>query len=91
MITIGEIKKKIITLLNDNNILDSQFEAISMISFSLGINNQKAIIENDLEISNAENKTINKLLEKRINGYPLAYLINEKHFFNRDFILWNSF
>jgi len=62
MITIGEIKKKIITLLNDNNILDSQFEAISMISFSLGINNQKAIIENDLEISNEENRTI-----KRIN------------------------
>ena len=87
MITIGEIKKKIITLLNDNNILDSQFEAISMISFSLGINNQKAIIENDLEISNEENRTINKLLEKRINGYPLAYLINEKIFFNEKFFV----
>ena len=85
MITIGEIKKKLIKDLNDHKILDSQFEAISIISYSLGIDKKEVIIENDLEISNAQNKAINKILKKRLDDNPLAYIIKEKYFFNEKF------
>jgi len=87
MITIGEIKKKIIRELISKNIPDSQFEAISIISYSLRIDKKEVITENNFEISNKEKDLIYKILKERLEGNPLAYLINEKYFFNKKFYI----
>jgi len=87
MITIGEIKKKIIRELISKNIPDSQFEAISLISYSLRIDKKEVITENNFEISNKEKDLIYKILKERLEGNPLAYLINEKYFFNKKFYI----
>ena len=87
MITIGEIKKKIIRELISKNIPDSQFEAISIISYCLRIDKKEVITENNFEISNKEKDLIYKILKERLEGNPLAYLINEKYFFNKKFYI----
>ena len=87
MITIGEIKKKIIRELISKNIPDSQFEAISIISYSLRKEKKEVITENNFEISNIEKDSIYKILKERLEGNPLAYLINEKYFFNKKFYI----
>ena len=87
MITIGEIKKEIIRELISKNIPDSQFEAISIISYSLRIDKKEVITENNFEISNKEKDLIYKILKERLEGNPLAYLINEKYFFNKKFYI----
>ena len=62
MITIGEIKKNLISILNDHNIPDSQFEAISIIAYSLGLDHKEVITENDINISDESKKEFIKVL-----------------------------
>ena len=87
MITIGEIKKNLISILNDHNIPDSQFEAISIIAYSLGLDHKEVITENDINISDEGELRVFEILKKRLEGNPLAYLINEKTFFNKIFFI----
>ncbi len=87
MITIGEIKKNLISILNDHNIPDSQFEAISIIAYSLGLDHKEVITENDVNISDEGELRVFEILKKRLEGNPLAYLINEKTFFNEIFFI----
>ena len=87
MITIGEIKKNLILILNDHNIPDSQFEVISIIAYSLGLDHKEVITENDINISDEGELRVFEILKKRLEGNPLAYLINEKTFFNEIFFI----
>ena len=78
MITIGEIKKNLISILNDHNIPDSQFEAISIIAYSLGLDHKEVITENDINISDEGELRVFEILKKRIQfanstGYYLDW------------------
>ncbi len=87
MTTVGEIKIKVTTELNQHNVSDFQFEAISLIGHILGIKQTQVIVENQIELTNKQENDIKILLNKRIKGNPLAYLINEKFFYNEKFFV----
>ena len=87
MSTVGDIKKRVIEKLNQNKIADFQFEAISLIANVLCLKRSQVIIENQIKITNKQVSNINFLIEKRIEGKPLAYLINEKCFYNEKFFV----
>ncbi len=87
MTTVGEIKKTVIEKLNQNNISDFQFEAISLIAHILEIKDSQVITENQIKLNNKQLSEIKFLLEKRIKGKPLAYLTNEKTFYNEKFFV----
>ena len=87
MTTVGEIKIKVTAELNQHNVSDFQFEAISLIGHILGIKQTQVIVENQIELTNKQENDIKILLNKRIKGNPLAYLINEKFFYNEKFFV----
>ena len=75
-----DIKK--ILLENLKSITGSQAEQESQIMISYSSNN-----ENNLDINNSEvdQELINKILNERVKGKPLAKIINEKGFWKKIF------
>ena len=75
-----DIKKILLENLNSINATQAEQESQIMISYSS--NN-----ENNLDINNSETdqELINKILNKRLKGKPLAKIINEKGFWKKIF------
>jgi release factor glutamine methyltransferase len=76
-----------IKLLQENKISNPQLDSEILLS-SLIKRDKKHIILNPKEFLNIEeSKKFNKLIERRKNGEPIAYLINKKEFWKDEFFV----
>ena len=65
----------------DTPILDASVILCSL----LGIRREKLLASYDIEIDTQTEADFKKAVEKRINGYPVAYITGRKEFFGLDF------
>lgn len=77
---IDEAKKLLIKHLNPQ-------EARDIIHFVTGLNNQEQLINYKKELTDNEENKVKDILSKRINGYPLQYILGKWTFMGRDFSL----
>ena len=78
---ISKIFDNIVTTLKKNHIDNPVIVANRIISYASGKKNFNFISETDLNIDK-----INSIVEKRLEGKPLAKIINQKGFWNDDFL-----
>lgn len=82
-----EIYIKVINLLKSANIENPSNESMILISYVLKIPKHKIITQPELEISADKVKEILNLVNKRLEGFPIAYIVKNKEFFGLDFYL----
>lgn len=75
---IDEAKKLLIKHLNPQ-------EARDIIGFVTGLNSQEQLLNYKKELADNEEKKVKDILFKRINGYPLQYILGKWTFMGRDF------
>lgn len=68
---------------SETPILDAEI----ILSFAINKNREFLFMYPNYLISKEEIKIIENLKNKRINGYPIAYIIKKKNFFNIDFFV----
>lgn len=77
---IDEAKKLLIKHLNPQ-------EAKDIILFVTGLNSQEQLLNYKKELTDNEENKVKDILFKRINGYPLQYILGKWTFMGRDFSL----
>ncbi len=82
-----EIYLKVLNLLKSANIENPSNESMILISYILEIPKYKIITDPDLEISKDKEKSILNLVYKRLEGFPIAYLVKNKEFFGYNFYI----
>ena len=85
MKNLAYLKKFYKKKLMDAGIIDYDQETISLLSYSLKKSNIEIITENNFLVSENHLIQIDKFISKRIKGIPLAYITNERVFFNEKF------
>lgn len=80
-----EIYLKVLNLLKSANIENPSNESMILISYVLKIPKYKIITEPESDISADKVKEILNLVDKRIEGLPIAYIVKNKEFFGLDF------
>ena len=84
---IEDILNKGIKILRENKIASPQLDSEILLSNSIN-RDKKHIILNPKELLNSDqSKKFNSLIERRIKGEPVAYLINKKEFWNEEFFV----
>ena len=72
-------------ILADNNIEDASLEGEVLLRHILDINRVQLFSDLDINLSPAHEKTLDKLLERRIRGEPSAYITGHREFYGLDF------
>lgn len=81
MITLGHLHKDAIHLLSD--VSDSaRLDAELLIAYVLDIPRSRFITEPETPIDTDKLATVQKFLQRRRQGYPIAYLLGQKHFWD---------
>lgn len=62
-------------------------EASLLLGYVLGLSEAQVIAREDREVPPAEERRFRKLLERRLTGEPVAYLLGEREFFGRPFFV----
>jgi release factor glutamine methyltransferase len=73
--------------LRKSGIENPELEASLLLSSTLGINKTDIYAYPEREIEYNKVEMFNQLLERRLNGEPIAYILGEKEFFSRTFIV----
>lgn len=85
---IGEILTKTRKELEDKAEFNlANLEAEILLSFILNKPKEFLYSHPEKEISSSDNRKLNKLIKKRLCGFPVAYLIGHKEFYGLDFIV----
>lgn len=71
--------------LADKNIPDAALEGEILLRHVLGLSRARLFSDLDEDISLAQEAALNKLLERRIQGEPSAYITGHREFFGLDF------
>lgn len=85
--TILDILSEISIKLRNSQIENYQLEANSLISFVCKLDPSFIISHPEKKISKQQEKEIKKLAKLRCQGWPLAYLIKNKNFYQLNFIV----
>ncbi|MBE5821052.1 MAG: peptide chain release factor N(5)-glutamine methyltransferase [Clostridiales bacterium] len=80
--TINELKKYGIELLNKNNIQDSIVIVNILLEFCLNISKHQLIINSEDIVSKENELKFIECINRRINNEPLEYITNKKEFMN---------
>jgi release factor glutamine methyltransferase len=72
-------------ILADNNIDDASLEGEILLRHVLGINRVQLYSDPDDDVTPAQDKALNVLLERRIRGEPSAYITGHREFYGLDF------
>lgn len=83
--TLSETIIKVKDALEKAGIAGPALDAEVLISFSLKMERYRLIVENRRKITASEAVRINKLIERRIKGEPVAYITGKKEFYALDF------
>lgn len=62
-------------------------EALLLLGHVLGLSEAQVIAREDREVAPAEERRFRDLLERRLTGEPVAYLVGEREFFGRPFFV----
>ena len=85
---IGEILTKTRKELEDKaDFISANLEAEILLSFILNKPKEFLYSHPEKEISSSDNQKLNKIIQKRLRGFPIAYLIGHKEFYGLDFIV----
>lgn len=68
-------------------LLSSRLDAELLLRFVLGISIEKILLNPEFRIKNHEWEKYKKLIKKRKQGYPIAYLTGHKEFYGIDFFV----
>ena len=82
-----QLFSKITEIFKESKIENPANEALILISKILNLPKHYIISYPDLEISEEDAKKLIVLSEKRVSGYPMAYLTKNKEFFGLDFYI----
>lgn len=85
MVTISQLSTNLKILLKQNNIDDYIFETRCILEHALCIRHEKMIANPNLVLSDEQFSLVQKIAGKRINGYPLQYILGEWEFFGLPF------
>jgi release factor glutamine methyltransferase len=72
-------------VLADNNIDNAPLEGEVLLKHVLGINRVQLYSDPDDDVTPAQDKALNVLLERRIRGEPSAYITGHREFYGLDF------
>ena len=75
------------SILNDNQIDDSSLEAEVLLRHVLHIDRTRLFAEPDIELDISQEQEFFKLIERRCDGEPSAYITGHREFYNLDFIV----
>ena len=84
---IKQIKKEILDCLKRSNISNPHLESDLIISHVSSFSREDVIKYDEKELSKVEIRNIRKIVKKRISGWPLAYLLGYKYFYNQKFLV----
>jgi len=87
MKTIVELRQEIINSFQKANILNPILEAEVIISKILGVERYFIHLEPEKLVPEIKIEEINKIVERRLNLEPLAYLIEQKEFYSLEFFV----
>ena len=79
--------KRAVQSLNNVGIESSKLDAELILLSIFNKNRSYLHAHGDYELSKNELKKVNKMLKKRLQRYPLAYISGKKEFYGRDFIV----
>ncbi len=65
----------------------ASFETMQLVCATLGISEATLIAEGEAPISQNDWNRLDRMLQKRLQGYPLQYLLGEWGFYGRDFFV----
>lgn len=85
MMTYRDIIKNTVSKLNEASIEDADFEARILLQHCFNLSYMDYIVSGNNEAAEDKLLLMNKLLERRLNNFPLQYLIGEWDFFGRTF------
>lgn len=83
--TINEVYRKGTDLLIRNDIPDADFDARILLEFALDIDSTKFFISRGDEIAPKKELCYSELLERRVSGEPLQYIIGKWEFMGNEF------
>lgn len=82
-----EIRKNTAKLLSENGIEASAFEADVLIQTALDLDKTALIMKLEDELSEQQVQAISTVTSKRVEGYPLQYIVGSWEFYGRDFLV----
>ena len=85
--SVGDLLKRCRDVLQDANIDSASIEASLLICHVLEINKAQLYSYSERMVEYGKLLILEKLIKKRCNGYPLAYLIGEKEFYGLSFFV----
>ena len=62
-------------------------EALLLLSFTLNIEKEKVYLKERLELSDTQTQSFIETLNKRLNGYPLPYILKKREFMGLEFFI----
>ncbi len=85
MITVGEVISNFHH--NSNNLYISLLDSEILLSHILDTTRANLIVHPEILLTDEDYAEYKKLLQRRLNGEPIAYLTNKKEFFSREFYI----
>ena len=89
-LTLDEVFKKIFKTLKSEQIENPGLETNMIISYVLKMSNEKIFIQKERRIYKKTLNRIYKLINKRIKGIPMAYLLKSAYFYSNKFFVNNN-
>ena len=72
-------------ILTENNIEDAPLEGELLLGHALKISRTRLYLDLDHELSPRQEQTLWRLVERRLNGEPTAYITTHREFYGLDF------
>lgn len=85
MVTIKDLSTKVKSVFKQNNIENYIFESRCLLEFALNLSHNQLIVNAQTTVSDNVVQKVLDLADKRINGYPLQYLLGQWEFFGLTF------
>ena len=82
-----EIRKNTAKLLSENGIEASAFEAEIILQTALEMDRTTLVMRLEDELSAEQVEGISTIVSKRVEGYPLQYIVGSWEFYGRDFVV----
>jgi len=73
--------------LKENPYSSANIEARLLLSYVLQIDINKLFLNDDLDLTIDQKNQLKKLIKRRLNGEPMAYILGRREFYGNDFIV----
>jgi release factor glutamine methyltransferase len=87
MTTIGQLRRAVAARLREAGLEASDVEARALVRIALRLSPEEVILKDREAASEAEEKLLRDIVERRLNREPLAYIAGEKEFWSKPFFV----